>query len=111
MNAKHDLAGQVGRDRRAKRLLYLRTTPTRRVFLHGGGLSGGRRGHPSFRTHAGSSHGFLDRVSRRLLLGTDRHHAAVRRSEAHTSELQALMRITYVVFCLSYKTTPSSSHL
>src|SRR3546814_20695007 len=26
---------------------------------------------------AGSSHGFLDRVSRRLLLGTDRHHAAV----------------------------------
>src|SRR3546814_1341047 len=29
------------------------------------------------------------------------------RSEEHTSELQSLMRISYAVFCLKKKTTPS----
>src|SRR3546814_8263232 len=33
--------------------------------------------------------------------------AAVRRSEEHTSELQALMRISYAVFCLKQKNTHS----
>src|SRR3546814_5820562 len=28
------------------------------------------------------------------------------RSEAHTSELQSLMRLSYAVFCLKIKTTP-----
>src|SRR3546814_6983318 len=28
------------------------------------------------------------------------------RSEEHTSELQSLMRISYAVFCLKYKTNP-----
>src|SRR3546814_2622172 len=31
-------------------------------------------------------------------------HAAERRSEEHTSELQSLMRISYAVFCLKKKT-------
>src|SRR3546814_7682881 len=31
----------------------------------------------------------------------------VDRSEEHTSELQSLMRISYAVFCLKKKTTPS----
>src|SRR3546814_2889377 len=30
-------------------------------------------------------------------------HAACRRSEEHTSELQSLMRISYAVFCLKKK--------
>src|SRR3546814_7386519 len=30
------------------------------------------------------------------------------RSEEHTSELQSLMRISYAVFCLTKKTTPTS---
>src|SRR3546814_5415015 len=32
------------------------------------------------------------------------------RSEEHTSELQALMRISYAVFCLNKKDHPWSSH-
>src|SRR3546814_2572554 len=32
------------------------------------------------------------------------------RSEEHTSELQSLMRITYAVFCLKYKNSPSKLH-
>src|SRR3546814_3860472 len=35
----------------------------------------------------------------------NRIHAAVDRSEEHTSELQSLMRISYAVFCLKKKTT------
>src|SRR3546814_13730280 len=31
------------------------------------------------------------------------------RSEEHTSELQSLMRISYAVFCLKKKTTPTTS--
>src|SRR3546814_8487987 len=31
-------------------------------------------------------------------------HAALARSEEHTSELQSLMRISYAVFCLKKKT-------
>src|SRR3546814_5474292 len=31
----------------------------------------------------------------------------VKRSEEHTSELQSLMRISYAVFCLKKKTTPT----
>src|SRR3546814_6481919 len=31
------------------------------------------------------------------------------RSEEHTSELQSLMRISYAVFCLKKKTTPTST--
>src|SRR3546814_9913759 len=33
--------------------------------------------------------------------------AAMGRSEEHTSDLQLLMRISYVVFCLNTKTLPS----
>src|SRR3546814_19887016 len=36
-------------------------------------------------------------------LRDDEHHAAVCRSEEHTSELQSLMRISYAVFCLKKK--------
>src|SRR3546814_4370934 len=32
------------------------------------------------------------------------------RSEEHTSELQSLMRISYAVFCLKKKTTPTIIH-
>src|SRR3546814_3617995 len=32
------------------------------------------------------------------------------RSEAHTSELQSLMRISYAVFCLKKKKTPMRGH-
>src|SRR3546814_2109549 len=32
-----------------------------------------------------------------------------KRSEEHTSELQSLMRISYAVFCLKKKTTPTPS--
>src|SRR3546814_1609274 len=39
-------------------------------------------------------------------LGAD--FAAPQRSEAHTSELQPLMRISYAVFCLPKTTTHSS---
>src|SRR3546814_10732542 len=34
---------------------------------------------------------------------TGRAHARLERSEAHTSELQSLMRISYTVFCLKNK--------
>src|SRR3546814_10160361 len=34
-----------------------------------------------------------------------RHRVQVLRSEAHTSELQSLMRISYAVFCLKKKNT------
>src|SRR3546814_2077586 len=33
------------------------------------------------------------------------------RSEEHTSELQSLMRISYAVFCLKKKHTPTARHL
>src|SRR3546814_4049266 len=42
----------------------------------------------------------LGRVRERL-----REHAALLRSEEHTSELQSLMRISYAVFCLTNKKT------
>src|SRR3546814_10677806 len=32
------------------------------------------------------------------------------RSEEHTSELQSLMRISYAVFCLKKKTTPTTTY-
>src|SRR3546814_9189480 len=35
-------------------------------------------------------------------------HIPFQRSEAHTSELQSLMRISYAVFCLKKKTQQSS---
>src|SRR3546814_10584919 len=35
---------------------------------------------------------------------------AKNRSEEHTSELQSLMRISYAVFCLTKKTSPTSSN-
>src|SRR3546814_3992439 len=34
-------------------------------------------------------------------------HAEASRSEEHTSELQSLMRISYAVFCLKKKNTPT----
>src|SRR3546814_2889784 len=36
------------------------------------------------------------------------HCAVGHRSEEHTSELQSLMRISYAVFCLKKKNTPSN---
>src|SRR3546814_2289138 len=51
-----------------------------------------------------------DPVAHRPLLDRERavavdrrRHAAHRRSEEHTSELQSLMRISYAVFCLKKK--------
>src|SRR3546814_5155390 len=49
--------------------------------------------------------------------GTNGAHARIvtcpartaRRSEEHTSELQSLMRISYAVFCLKQKNTPSTN--
>src|SRR3546814_4606582 len=39
-----------------------------------------------------------------LVMNLDEHvHAALDRSEEHTSELQSLMRISYAVFCLKKK--------
>src|SRR3546814_8875681 len=89
-----------------------------------------------FRSVAGSAVGFRSRVHRRFRcgdglggdLGRAPHRAskrsvvrdvsrrgprravqcgAVVRSEEHTSELQSLMRISYAVFCLKQKNTPS----
>src|SRR3546814_4040054 len=52
-------------------------------------------------------------AARRQLHRTDPHAHRQRRSEEHTSELQALMRISYAVFCLKKKKsiarTPSYS--
>src|SRR3546814_5896865 len=43
------------------------------------------------------------------VVGAESHHAqVVARSEAHTSELQSLMRISYAVFCLKNNTYPLS---
>src|SRR3546814_1244827 len=38
-----------------------------------------------------------------LRVAGEKHRAAARRSEEHTSELQSLMRISYAVFCLKKK--------
>src|SRR3546814_1359391 len=68
----------------------------RREVQPGGGLQSSR----ALRLHRGAH---PDRRSNKLW--TDR--AVVRgrgaRSEAHTSELQSLMRISYAVFCLTHK--------
>src|SRR3546814_1085932 len=40
--------------------------------------------------------------------GTREPHAAIRRSEEHTSELQSLMRSSYAVFCLKKKKKSST---
>src|SRR3546814_1585692 len=37
-------------------------------------------------------------------------HCCSQRSEEHTSELQSLMRISYAVFCLKKKKTPTDSN-
>src|SRR3546814_3935808 len=58
--------------------------------------------------------GVQDAVMRRLRRGhyridgeLDLHGHNRDRSEEHTSELQSLMRISYAVFCLKKKTTPT----
>src|SRR3546814_8881855 len=52
--------------------------------------------------HAGADAAqLIDRLSTRLYAF---------RSEEHTSELQSLMRISYAVFCLQQKTTPTKPH-
>src|SRR3546814_3157424 len=38
-------------------------------------------------------------------------HRLRKRSEEHTSELQSLMRISYAVFCLKKKKTPTYTHI
>src|SRR3546814_6386815 len=43
------------------------------------------------------------RVRRRQAIGTELVDRVGRRSEAHTSELQSLMRTSYAVFCLKKK--------
>src|SRR3546814_4368483 len=37
----------------------------------------------------------------------EKHHISASRSEEHTSELQSLMRISYAVYCLKNKNTPT----
>src|SRR3546814_8719265 len=44
-------------------------------------------------------------VTRLLVDGDDHVRGEVDRSEAHTSELQSLMRISYAVFCLKKQNT------
>src|SRR3546814_3783567 len=57
------------------------------------------------------------RASQRLHAGNfpHRHHlgrgATPARSEEHTSELKSLMRISYAVFCLKKKKTPTQTQL
>src|SRR3546814_5440138 len=46
---------------------------------------------------------------RRILGSRIPHSAPPDRSEEHTSELQSLMRISYAVFCLKKKNTPSDN--
>src|SRR3546814_9189149 len=41
---------------------------------------------------------------------TLRPRRGIARSEEHTSELQSLMRISYAVFCLKKKNTPTRKH-
>src|SRR3546814_8751686 len=49
-------------------------------------------------------------AERQVLLPKHRDkHAASRRSEEHTSELQSLMRISYAVFCLKKTKTHTST--
>src|SRR3546814_4907347 len=83
--------------------------PYTTLFRSGAGGRGGRAGDAA-RHHLGyrdaQSHRDL-RVSRH----GDRDRsagAADARSEEHTSELQSLMRISYAVFCLKKKKTPTA---
>src|SRR3546814_2048486 len=53
-------------------------------------------------------HGLAPRpeaIARRSAPLGESGHAALERSEEHTSELQSLMRISYAVFCLKKKNT------
>src|SRR3546814_9655772 len=43
--------------------------------------------------------------------GKDHHQVSVFRSEAHTSELQSLMRISYAVFCLQKQKSPTDQDI
>src|SRR3546814_10302661 len=46
---------------------------------------------------------FLKRIDAAIPKGPDVHLVMANRSEAHTSELQSLMRISYAVFCFKKK--------
>src|SRR3546814_2999569 len=69
-----------------------------------------RRGNENARALPPSGHGSLPQNAQMLDLAQNDTFAAGR-SEEHTSEIQSLMRTTYVVFCLkkklqhTYKTT------
>src|SRR3546814_1255410 len=49
--------------------------------------------------------------SRHLMERPRREHEGGARSEAHTSELQSLMRISYAVFCLNTQHIESTCHV
>src|SRR3546814_7862436 len=52
---------------------------------------------------ATAGHGLILEVALLNAAGDGSYAAAGERSEAHTSELQSLMRISYAVFCLKKK--------
>src|SRR3546814_3336923 len=64
------------------------------------------RGRRSRRRSATSTHFYHEPPHRRL---AERSMQGPGRSEEHTSELQSLMRISYAVFCLKKKNTPTSN--
>src|SRR3546814_10844562 len=71
--------------------------PRNMFFWRSNVLGASGKGHEYFLKHlVGSMHG---------VVGTDE------RSEAHTSELQSLMRISYAVFCLKKKIKTNNTTL
>src|SRR3546814_5247826 len=62
------------------------------------------------RDEAGTGLGGEDRLGGREAQSDIDHDAIVARSEAHTSELQSLMRISYAVFCLKNKRQTKRQH-
>src|SRR3546814_4341211 len=75
------------------------------------GAGGGGGGRWILRIATGNKdlrrHGAVDRAGVEVGAAERGGETAGERSEEHTSELQSLMRISYAVFCLKKKTTPT----
>src|SRR3546814_7577929 len=85
-----------------------------RMVEHGGDDDTGDDGHrlaKPRRQHECQQHGLVADFAEQDCTGRDEksfHSNFPERSEEHTSELQSLMRISYAVFCLKNKKTPST---